>query len=46
MFSLQTRFGKGDGFFSLLEASADAGLDATRALLTLVERRSRDLFSG
>ena len=41
MFSLQTIFGKGDRFFSLLEASADAGLDSTRALLALVERKAQ-----
>ncbi len=40
MFSLQTIFGKGDRFFGLLEASADAGLDGTRALLKLVERKA------
>ncbi|MFO1495214.1 MAG: DUF47 family protein [Lysobacterales bacterium] len=40
MFSLQTIFGKGDRFFSLLESSAGAALDSTRALLALVERRA------
>lgn len=40
MFSLQTIFGKGDRFFSLLEASASAGCDSTRALLALVERKA------
>jgi uncharacterized protein Yka (UPF0111/DUF47 family) len=40
MFSLQTIFGKGDRFFGLLEDSAAAALDATRALLALVERKS------
>ena len=33
MFSLQTIFGKGDRFFALLQDSATAALDATRALL-------------
>ncbi|GMU43496.1 MAG: pit accessory protein [Xanthomonadales bacterium PRO6] len=40
MFSLQTIFGKGDRFFALLRDSAAAALDATRALLALVERKS------
>lgn len=40
MFSLQTIFGKGDRFFSLLEASAAAACDSTRALLALVERKA------
>lgn len=40
MFSLQTIFGKGDRFFTLLEASAGAALDSTRALLALVERKA------
>ncbi|HWS25554.1 MAG TPA: pit accessory protein [Xanthomonadales bacterium] len=40
MFSLQTIFGKGDRFFALLEDSAAAALDGTRALLALVERKS------
>lgn len=40
MFSLQTIFGKGDRFFSLLEDSAAAALDSTRALLALVERKT------
>ena len=40
MFSLQTIFGKGDRFFALLQDSAAAALDATRALLALVERKA------
>ncbi len=40
MFSLQTIFGKGDRFFGLLEDSAAAALDSTRALLALVECKS------
>ncbi len=36
MFSLQTIFGKGDKFFSLLEASAQAALDSTKALVDMV----------
>ena len=36
MFSLQTIFGKGDKFFSLLEASAEAALQSTKALHALV----------
>ena len=41
MFSLQTIFGKGDKFYSLLEASAEAALQSTRALHELVSVRSR-----
>lgn len=40
MFSLQTIFGKGDRFFSLLEDSAAAAADSTKALLALVERKA------
>lgn len=36
MFSLQTIFGKGDKFFSLLEQSAEAALQSTKALHALV----------
>ena len=36
MFSLQTIFGKGDKFFSLLEQSAEAALQSTKALHVLV----------
>ena len=48
MFSLQTIFGKGDKFFSLLEQSAEAALQATKALYALVsspaKRGSLDEF--
>jgi uncharacterized protein Yka (UPF0111/DUF47 family) len=48
MFSLQTIFGKGDKFYGLLEASADAARQATRALIVLldapVSTRSLDEF--
>lgn len=37
MFSLQTMFGKGDRFYGLLEASAQAARDGARALQTLLE---------
>ena len=36
MFSLQTIFGKGDMFYGLLEASADAARQSTRALIALL----------
>jgi len=41
MFSLQTIFGKGDKFYSLLEASAEAALDSTRALYQMVSTRDK-----
>jgi len=48
MFSLQTIFGKGDKFYGLLEASADAARQSTRALMALlnapVSTRSLDEF--
>jgi uncharacterized protein len=48
MFSLQTIFGKGDKFYGLLEASAEAARQSTRALMTLlaapVSTRSLDEF--
>jgi len=48
MFSLQTMFGKGDKFYGLLEASADAARQSTRALSALlnapVSSRSLDEF--
>jgi len=48
MFSLQTIFGKGDKFYGLLEASAEAGRQSTRALIVLlnapVSSRSLDEF--
>ncbi|HEY7871960.1 MAG TPA: pit accessory protein, partial [Rudaea sp.] len=36
MFSLQTIFGKGDKFYGLLEASADAARQSTRALIAML----------
>jgi uncharacterized protein len=36
MFSLQTIFGKGDKFYGLLEAAADAAVQSSRALKSLV----------
>ena len=48
MFSLQTIFGKGDKFYGLLEASAEAARQSTHALITLVNApvstRSLDEF--
>jgi uncharacterized protein len=48
MFSLQTIFGKGDMFYGLLEASADAARQSTRALIAMlnapVSARSLDEF--
>ncbi len=48
MFSLQTIFGKGDKFYGLLEASAAASRDSTRALVELLQapagQRSLDKF--
>jgi uncharacterized protein Yka (UPF0111/DUF47 family) len=48
MFSLQTIFGKGDKFYGLLEASADAARQSTGALIALlaapVSTRSLDEF--
>jgi len=48
MFSLQTIFGKGDKFYGLLEASADAARQSTRALISMlnapVSTRSLDEF--
>ena len=41
MFSLQTIFGKGDKFYGLLEASAEAALQSTRALYSLVSNKER-----
>jgi len=39
MFSLQTMFGKGDKFYDLLEASAEAARDGASALQKLLESR-------
>ncbi len=48
MFSLQTIFGKGDKFYGLLEASAAAAHESTRALVELLQapagQRSLDRF--
>lgn len=48
MFSLQTIFGKGDMFYGLLEASAEAARQSTRALIALLSAppstRSLDEF--
>jgi uncharacterized protein len=48
MFSLQTMFGKGDKFYGLLEASAAAARESTRALVELLQapsgQRSLDKF--
>jgi len=40
MFSLQTIFGKGDKFYSLLESSADAARQSTRALIAMLSQKS------
>jgi uncharacterized protein Yka (UPF0111/DUF47 family) len=40
MFSLQTIFGKGDKFYGLLEASADAARQSTRALIAMLNAPS------
>lgn len=40
MFSLQTIFGKGDKFYSLLEASADAARQSAKALIALSRLRT------
>ncbi|HEY0232694.1 MAG TPA: pit accessory protein [Dokdonella sp.] len=39
MFSLQTIFGKGDKFYGLLEASADAARDSAAALVRMFQAR-------
>jgi uncharacterized protein Yka (UPF0111/DUF47 family) len=40
MFSLQTIFGKGDKFYGLLEASADAARQSSRALISLLKQKT------
>jgi len=40
MFSLQTIFGKGDRFYGLLESSADAARQSTRALIAMLGQKS------
>ena len=44
MFSLQTMFGKGDRFFTLLEASAGAACDGAKALQGLLEAHGEPLL--
>ena len=41
MFSLQTMFGKGDKFYGLLEASAEAAKESARAMHELVTKTDR-----
>ena len=41
MFSLQTIFGKGDRFFSLLEQSAEAAHESTKALTALLGHQGK-----
>lgn len=43
MFSLQTIFGKGDMFYGLLEASANAARQSTRALIEMLNQKSANL---
>jgi len=43
MFSLQTMFGKGDKFYGLLEASANAAHQSSQALVTMLQSRGKDL---
>jgi uncharacterized protein Yka (UPF0111/DUF47 family) len=40
MFSLQTIFGKGDKFYGLLEASADAARQSAKALISLLKQKT------
>jgi len=40
MFSLQTIFGKGDRIYGLLESSADAARQSTRALIAMLNQKS------
>src|SRR5512146_333205 len=44
MFSLQTMFGKGDKFYDLLEASAEAARDGASALQKLLEHRGEAMI--
>lgn len=44
MFSLQTMFGKGDRFYSLLESSAGAARDGARALQALLEANGEPML--
>ena len=41
MFSLQTIFGKGDKFYSLLEASAEEARASVQALVKVIRERSK-----
>src|SRR5882672_4067806 len=41
MFSLQTIFGKGDKFYSLLEASAEEARSSVQALVKVIQERSK-----
>jgi uncharacterized protein Yka (UPF0111/DUF47 family) len=43
MFSLQTIFGKGDKFYGLLEASADAARDSAAALVKMLATRQQQV---
>jgi uncharacterized protein len=42
MFSLQTMFGKGDKFYGLLEASAEAARESAKAMHELVTQADRN----
>ncbi len=42
MFSLQTIFGKGDRFYSLLEASSEEARSSVQALVRIIKERSPD----
>lgn len=44
MFSLQTMFGKGDRFYTLLEASAGAAHDGAQALHALLEEKGEPML--
>jgi hypothetical protein len=41
MFSLQTIFGKGDKFFGLLEASAEAAHESAKSLVQMLSNRGK-----
>src|SRR5947207_2814136 len=41
MFSLQTIFGKGDKFYGLLEASAEAAHDSARSLVAMLANKGK-----
>ncbi|MBS0381745.1 MAG: pit accessory protein [Proteobacteria bacterium] len=44
MFSLQTMFGKGDRFYTLLESSADAARESAQALQALLEAHGEPML--